>query len=174
MTLPENGLCEHRVTVATGSITTSHERRQYLCKAFDDAGEGLTLVIGMGADYTRRTHNSWSRARIPHTFQNERCSVTTCTESRVLDFDDKKMHSTRRCIAVTNCSPPTSNWACTSTPSRAAPALTPAVRSSRTLHGAAPTGATGGRRAFHRHQAQQAGGLNAGPPRTRSRGLPCD
>jgi acyl-CoA thioester hydrolase len=94
MTLPDNGLCEHRVTVGRDWLDyNEHMNVAYYLKAFDDAGEGLTLVIGMGADYTRRTHNSWVALESHITFQNEALLGDELRiESRVLDFDDKKMH----------------------------------------------------------------------------------
>ncbi|MCC6706053.1 MAG: thioesterase family protein [Gammaproteobacteria bacterium] len=94
MTLPENGLCEYRVTVGRDWLDyNEHMNVAYYLKAFDDAGEGLTLIIGMGADYTRRTNNSWVALESHITFQNEALLGDELRiESRVLDFDDKKMH----------------------------------------------------------------------------------
>lgn len=94
MTLPENGLCEYRVTVGRDWLDyNEHMNVAYYLKAFDDAGEGLTLVIGMGAEYTRRTNNSWAALESHITFQNEALLGDELRiESRVLDFDDKKMH----------------------------------------------------------------------------------
>ncbi|MBK6660772.1 MAG: thioesterase family protein [Proteobacteria bacterium] len=47
----------------------------------------------MGADYTRRTNNSWVALESHITFQNEALLGDELRiESRVLDFDDKKMH----------------------------------------------------------------------------------
>ena len=94
MALPDNGLCEYHVTVGRDWLDyNEHMNVAYYLKAFDDAGEGLTLVIGMGADYTRRTNNSWVALESHITFQNEALLGDALRiESRVLDFDDKKMH----------------------------------------------------------------------------------
>lgn len=94
MTLPNNGLCEYRVTVGRDWLDyNQHMNVAYYLKAFDDAGEGLAVVIGMGADYTRRTNNSWVALESHITFQNEALLGDELRiESRVLDFDDKKMH----------------------------------------------------------------------------------
>ena len=72
MTLPRTGLCEYRVMVGRDWLGyNQHMNVAYYLKAFDDAGEGLTVVIGMGADYTRRTGNSWVALASHITFQNE-------------------------------------------------------------------------------------------------------
>lgn len=94
MTLPENGLCEYRVTVGRDWLDyNEHMNVAYYLKAFDDAGEGMTLLIGMGADYTRRTHNSWVALESHITFQNEALLGDELRIlTRVLDFDEKKMH----------------------------------------------------------------------------------
>ena len=94
MTLPDNGLCECRVTVGRDWLDyNEHMNVAYYLKAFDDAGEGLTVLLGMGADYTRRTNNSWVALESHITFQNEALlGQELRIESRVLDFDDKKMH----------------------------------------------------------------------------------
>jgi acyl-CoA thioester hydrolase len=94
MTLPDNGLCEYRVTVGRDWLDyNEHMNVAFYLKAFDDAGEGLTVLIGMGADYTRRTNNSWVALESHITFQNEALLGDELRiESRVLDFDDKKMH----------------------------------------------------------------------------------
>lgn len=94
MTLPDNGLCEYRVTVGRDWLDyNEHMNVAFYLKAFDDAGEGLTVLLGMGADYTRRTNNSWVALESHITFQNEALlGQELRIESRVLDFDDKKMH----------------------------------------------------------------------------------
>ena len=94
MTLPNNGLCEYRVTVGHDWLDyNQHMNVAFYLKAFDDAGEALTLVIGMGAQYTRRTNNSWVALESHITFQNEAVLGDELRiESRVLDFDAKKMH----------------------------------------------------------------------------------
>lgn len=94
MTLPDDGLCEYRVTVGRDWLDyNEHMNVACYLKAFDDAGERLTLAIGMGADYTRRTNNSWVALESHITFQNEALLGDELRiESRVLDFDDKKMH----------------------------------------------------------------------------------
>lgn len=94
MTLPDYGLCEYRVTVGRDWLDyNEHMNVAFYLKAFDDAGEGLTIAIGMGAEYTRRTDNSWVALESHLTFQNEALLGDELrVESRVLDFDDKKMH----------------------------------------------------------------------------------
>ena len=94
MALPDNGLCEYRVTVGRDWLDyNEHMNVAFYLKAFDDAGEGLTVAIGMGADYTRETSNSWVALESHITFQNEALLGDALRiESRVLDFDDKKMH----------------------------------------------------------------------------------
>jgi len=94
MTLPDNGLCEYCATVGRDWLDyNEHMNVAFYLKAFDDAGEGLTVAIGMGAEYTRQTRNSWVALESHITFQNEALLGDTLRiESRVLDFDDKKMH----------------------------------------------------------------------------------
>lgn len=77
MTLPNTGLCEYRVTVGRDWLDyNEHMNVAYYLKAFDDAGEGLTVVIGMGADYTRRTNNSWVALESHITFQEDERSLS--------------------------------------------------------------------------------------------------
>lgn len=94
MTLVDNGLCEYRVTVGRDWLDyNEHMNVAFYLKAFDDAGEHLTVAIGMGADYTRRTNNSWVALESHITFQNEALLGDALRiESRVLAFDEKKMH----------------------------------------------------------------------------------
>ncbi len=93
MTIPNNGLCEYRVTVGHDWLDyNEHMNVAYYLKAFDDASESLAVAIGMGAEYTRRTCNSWVALESHITFQNEALLGDELRiESRVLDFDEKKM-----------------------------------------------------------------------------------
>ncbi|MGR8921539.1 MAG: thioesterase family protein [Gammaproteobacteria bacterium] len=68
-------------------------RRAWYLKVFDDAGDRLSELAGMGAAYTRRTHNSWVALESHLSVMVElRPGDHVRVESRVLAVDERKLH----------------------------------------------------------------------------------
>jgi acyl-CoA thioesterase FadM len=70
-----------------------HMNVAYYTLAFDNAGEELLKVAGMGETYTQSTNNSWMVLEGHITYQNEaRLGDTLIIRSRVLDCSAKAAH----------------------------------------------------------------------------------
>ncbi len=70
-----------------------HMNVAYYTLAFDNAGEDLLKVAGMGQAYTETTNNSWMVLEGHITYQNEaRLGDTLLVKSRVLDCSAKAAH----------------------------------------------------------------------------------
>lgn len=70
-----------------------HMNVAYYTLAFDNAGEELLKVAGMGHDYTQATQNSWMVLEGHITYQNEaRLGDLLLIKSRVLDCSAKAAH----------------------------------------------------------------------------------
>ena len=91
---PAQGVCRFEVTVKREWLDyNEHMNVAFYLKAFDDASEGLIACAGMGAAYTRETHNSWVALESHIGFRQEvRLGDSLRIESRVVDHDAKKIH----------------------------------------------------------------------------------
>ncbi len=70
-----------------------HMNVAYYSIAFDEGGEELVKLFGMGLDYTSTTQNSWMVLEAHLTYQREaRRGDRLRIESRVLDFNSKLAH----------------------------------------------------------------------------------
>ena len=70
-----------------------HMNVAYYTLAFDNAGEELLKVAGMGHEYTKATNNSWMVLEGHITYQNEaRLGDMLLIKSRVLDCSAKAAH----------------------------------------------------------------------------------
>ncbi len=94
MKLPPQGLAIHEVTVGPDWLDyNDHMNVAYYLKAFDDAGEGLSRLAGMGPDYERATGCSWVALESHITFQQEaRRGDALRILSRIIGVDAKKIH----------------------------------------------------------------------------------
>jgi acyl-CoA thioesterase FadM len=92
--LPPDGVLRTALTVPDAWLDGTGCLREAFClKAFDDAGDALTQLAGMGEAYTRRTHNSWVALESHLTFRAPaRQGDSLRIESCVLDLDAKKIH----------------------------------------------------------------------------------
>ena len=92
--LPPDGVLRTALTVPDAWLDGAGYLREAFClKAFDDAGDALTQLAGMGEAYTRRTHNSWVALESHLAFhtpaqRGDRLRIESC----VLDLDAKKIH----------------------------------------------------------------------------------
>ncbi|MEQ8231677.1 MAG: hotdog domain-containing protein [Gammaproteobacteria bacterium] len=94
VTLPADGVLRSAATVARAWTDAAGELRQAFClKLFDDAGDALTCLAGMGEAYTRATHNSWVALESHLAFHAPaHADDELVIESCVLDLDGKKIH----------------------------------------------------------------------------------
>ena len=92
--IPADGIHVVRTAVRDEWLDyNDHMNVAFYLKAFDDAGDRLTELAGMGAAYTRATGNSWVALESHITFQAEALAGETLEiHSRVLDVDQKKLH----------------------------------------------------------------------------------
>lgn len=91
---PADGLCVVHATVDPDWLDyNDHMNVACYLKAFDDASEQLTCVIGMGAAYTRATGNSWVALESHLGFlQEARQGDALRIETRVIDVEGRKLH----------------------------------------------------------------------------------
>ncbi|MEQ8662612.1 MAG: thioesterase [Gammaproteobacteria bacterium] len=93
-TLPGDGIRRDSVTVPRAWLDGAGQLRHAFClRIFDDAGDALTRLAGMGEAYTRATHNSWVALESHLVFVapavgGDELAVESC----VLDLDAKKVH----------------------------------------------------------------------------------
>ena len=94
MTLPADGIVRYRVTVAEDWLDyNDHMNVAMYLRAFDDASEALSRIVGMGPDYERETGNSWVALESHITYQREaRLGEVLDIETRVLGVTAKKLH----------------------------------------------------------------------------------
>lgn len=92
--LPPDGVLRTTLTVPDAWLDGSGRLREAFClKAFDDAGDALTELAGMGEAYTRQTHNSWVALESHLAYHAPACRGDSLRiESCVLDLDAKKIH----------------------------------------------------------------------------------
>ncbi len=92
--LPATGLCLYHVTVGRDWLDyNDHMNVAFYLKAFDDAGEALSVDIGLGAAHNAATGESWVALESHLGFRREaRLGDALRIESRVLDFDERKLH----------------------------------------------------------------------------------
>lgn len=92
--LPADGLCRSSHRVQRDWLDyNGHMNVAWYLKIFDDAGDRLTEVVGMGESYTRRTGNSWVALEshlgfIAEAYLDDALEV----RSRVLAVEQKKLH----------------------------------------------------------------------------------
>ncbi len=93
-TLPADGVLREEVDVEAAWLDyNGHMNVAFYLRVFDDAGDRLTALAGMGAAYTRRTHNSWVALESHITFRAEAMEGDRLrVESCVLDVERKKIH----------------------------------------------------------------------------------
>lgn len=91
---PMAGICIAWATVGEDWLDyNDHMNVAFYLKAFDEASEQLTCVIGMGAEYTRSTGNSWVALESHIGFQQEaRLGERLRIETRVVGVAGRKMH----------------------------------------------------------------------------------
>ncbi len=91
---PAAGICIAYATVGRDWLDyNDHMNVAYYLKAFDEASEQLTCVMGMGAAYTRATGLSWVALESHIGFQQEaRLGERLRIETRVIGVAGRKMH----------------------------------------------------------------------------------
>ena len=92
--LPADGIGRSRVTVPETWVGRDGWLTPAFClKIFDDAGDALTRLAGMGEEYTRLTHNSWVALESHLAFVAPAgAGDELVVESCVIDLDPRKIH----------------------------------------------------------------------------------
>jgi acyl-CoA thioesterase FadM len=92
--LPADGIHRDTLTVPRAWVDRDGRLVPAFClKLFDDAGDALTRLAGMGEAYTRATHNSWVALESHLAFLAPAAAGDALVvESCVLDLDAKKIH----------------------------------------------------------------------------------